>query len=126
VDAAARRQPTGAALSPSDDLEAVGARPSQRTLAHGAGRVLEHSGERYLVSYRGESDWARNPRGRLAKHGRVEEIDVAAVAVAERAALLEIYSARYGRMPTVAATLRALPDPADHPIFRITDATPAM
>jgi hypothetical protein len=48
------------------------------------------------------------------------------VAVAERAALLEIYSARYGRMPTVAATLRALPDPADHPIFRITDATPAM
>jgi hypothetical protein len=29
-------------------------------------------------------------------------------------------------MPTVAATLRALPDPADHPIFRITDSRPAM
>jgi deazaflavin-dependent oxidoreductase (nitroreductase family) len=92
--------------------------------------VLEHAGERYLVSYRGESDWARNlraaRRGRLAKQGRVEEIDVVEVAVAERAALLEIYSARYGRMPTVAATLRALPDPADHPIFRITDSRPAM
>jgi deazaflavin-dependent oxidoreductase (nitroreductase family) len=92
--------------------------------------VLEHAGERYLVSYRGESDWARNlraaRRGRLAKQGQFEEIDVLEVPVAERAALLEIYSARYGRMPTVAATLRALPDPADHPIFRITDSRPAM
>jgi deazaflavin-dependent oxidoreductase (nitroreductase family) len=91
--------------------------------------VLEHAGERYLVSYRGESDWARNlrasQRGRLAKQGRGEEIDVVEVAVAERAALLEMYRARYGRMPTVAATLRALPDPADHPIFRITDSRPA-
>jgi F420H(2)-dependent quinone reductase len=92
--------------------------------------VLEHAGERYLVSYRGESDWARNLRAslhaRLAKQGLVEEIDVVEVAVAERPALLELYSARYGRMPTVAATLRALPDPADHPIFRIMDARPAV
>jgi deazaflavin-dependent oxidoreductase (nitroreductase family) len=90
--------------------------------------VLEHEGERYLVSYRGESDWARNLgaslRARLTKRGRVEEIAVVEVPIAERAALLELYSARYGKMPTVVGVLRALPDPADHPIFRITDSSP--
>jgi deazaflavin-dependent oxidoreductase (nitroreductase family) len=89
--------------------------------------VLEHEGERYLVSYRGESDWARNLRAdlraRLTKQGQVQEIAVVEVPIAERAALLELYSARYGKMPTVAAVLRALPDPADHPIFRITDSS---
>jgi hypothetical protein len=46
------------------------------------------------------------------------------VPVAERGALLELYGARYRKMPTVAAVLRALPDPADHPIFRITASSP--
>jgi deazaflavin-dependent oxidoreductase (nitroreductase family) len=91
--------------------------------------VLEHENERYLVSYRGESDWARNLRAslhaRLTKQGRVEEIAVVEVPVAERAPLLEVYGARYGKMPTVAGALRALPDPADHPVFRITASKPA-
>jgi deazaflavin-dependent oxidoreductase (nitroreductase family) len=85
--------------------------------------VLDHEGERYLVSYRGESDWARNlrasGRGRLLRHGRIEEISVAEVPVGERPALLEEYSARFGKLPTVGKVLRELPDPADHPIFRI-------
>jgi deazaflavin-dependent oxidoreductase (nitroreductase family) len=85
--------------------------------------VLEHEGERYLVSYRGESDWARNlrasGRGRLSQQRRVEEIRVDEVPRSERAPLLEVYSARYGKLPTVGGVLRALPDPADHPIFRI-------
>lgn len=88
--------------------------------------VLEHAGERYLVSYRGESDWARNLRasraGRLSKQGRVEEIAVVEVPVPERAPLLDAYRARFGKLPTVAGVLDALPDPADHPIFRITPA----
>jgi deazaflavin-dependent oxidoreductase (nitroreductase family) len=91
--------------------------------------VLEHENERYLVSYRGESHWARNLRAslhaRLTKQGQVEEITVVEVPVAERAPLLEVYTARYGKMPTVGAVLRALPDPADHPVFRITEARPA-
>jgi deazaflavin-dependent oxidoreductase (nitroreductase family) len=91
--------------------------------------VLEHNGERYLVSYRGASDWARNleasPHARLSQRDRVEDIEVADVPVVERPALLEVYSDRYGKMPTVASTLRALPDPADHPTFRITAASPA-
>jgi hypothetical protein len=41
-----------------------------------------------------------------------------------RGALLELYRARYGKLPTVAAILCVLPDPADHPIFRITDSSP--
>jgi deazaflavin-dependent oxidoreductase (nitroreductase family) len=88
--------------------------------------ILEHGGERYLVSYRGESDWARNLRasghGRLSRQGHTESIEAVEVPIAERAPLLELYAARYGRMPTVTAVLRALPDAADHPIFRITTA----
>jgi deazaflavin-dependent oxidoreductase (nitroreductase family) len=86
--------------------------------------VLEHEGERYLVSYRGESDWALNlrasHRARLRHRGAVEEVTVEEVPADGRGALLEVYSARYGKLPTVAGVLRALPDPEDHPIFRIT------
>lgn len=91
--------------------------------------VLDHHGERYLVSIRGESDWALDlraaHRGRLASRGHVEEITVVEVPVADRRPVLEAYAARYHKMPTVAATLRALPDPADHPTFRITASAPA-
>jgi deazaflavin-dependent oxidoreductase (nitroreductase family) len=85
--------------------------------------VLDHQGERYLVSYRGASDWARNLEashtGRLAQRGQVEEITVEEVPAEERAPLLEAYTERFGRMPTVGAVRRKLPDPADHPTFRI-------
>jgi hypothetical protein len=91
--------------------------------------VLDHEGERYLVSYRGESDWVLDLRashsGRLIKRGEAEEISVVEVPVADRAPILEAYTARYGNMPTVGQTLRALPDPADHPTFRITGTSPA-
>jgi deazaflavin-dependent oxidoreductase (nitroreductase family) len=89
--------------------------------------VMTQDGERYLVSYRGESDWSRNLRkakhGRLASKEQVDEITVAEVPVGERARLLELYASRYAKMPTVGRVLRALPDPADHPIFRITAST---
>jgi deazaflavin-dependent oxidoreductase (nitroreductase family) len=90
--------------------------------------VLEYEGERYLVSYRGESEWVRNlraagGRARLRQKGHVEEITVTEVPVKERAPMLDVYAERYGRFPTVATVLRALPDPSDHPIFRIESAT---
>jgi deazaflavin-dependent oxidoreductase (nitroreductase family) len=88
--------------------------------------VLEHGGDRYLVSYRGESDWVRNiraaGRGVLKTRGSSEEISVSEVPVDDRPALLAVYRERYGRMPTVSSVLDALPEPADHPIFRITAA----
>ena len=90
--------------------------------------VLDHDGERYLVSYRGASDWARNLEAshtaRLAQHGRVEEIDVADVPASERRELLDVYRDRYGKMPTVGSVLDKLPEPADHPMFRITASRP--
>jgi hypothetical protein len=85
--------------------------------------VLEERGERYLISYRGASDWARNlevsHRARLIEHGHVEEIEVVEVPVADHAPLLAVYRERFGKMPTVGSVLDALPDPADHPTFRI-------
>jgi hypothetical protein len=90
--------------------------------------VLEHNGERYLVSVYGQSDWALDLRashsGRLTTHGHTEEITVGEVPIPDRASLLQAYTARHGKVPGVAATLRALPDPADHPIFRITATEP--
>ena len=90
--------------------------------------VLDEGGERYLVSYRGASDWARNlaaaRRGRLTTRDGVEEISVEEVPVAKRPQLLAAYERQFGKMPTVTAVLRALPDPADHPIFRITPTSP--
>jgi deazaflavin-dependent oxidoreductase (nitroreductase family) len=85
--------------------------------------VLDYEGGRYLVSYRGESEWVRNLRasgcGRLRHRDEVEEITISEVPVADRGPMLEVYAARYGKFPTVADVLRALPDPVDHPIFRI-------
>jgi deazaflavin-dependent oxidoreductase (nitroreductase family) len=86
--------------------------------------VLEHDGRRYLVSYRGESQWVRNirasGRGRLLNKGQTEDISVVEVPIAERPPLLELYAEQFGKFPTVGKVLRQLPDPADHPIFRIT------
>ena len=91
--------------------------------------VLEHNGDRYLVSYRGASDWARNleasHNARLSRRGRVEDMDVVEVPVTDRVELLDVYRERFGSMPTVGPVLRELPEPADHPIFRITRARPA-
>ncbi|MEV7890025.1 nitroreductase family deazaflavin-dependent oxidoreductase [Streptomyces sp. NPDC002817] len=85
--------------------------------------VLEHEGERYLVSCRGLSDWALNLRAapdcRLTVRGRAEEITTEEVSESERPALMAAYRKKYGGMPTVSDVLTALPDPADHPVFRI-------
>lgn len=85
--------------------------------------VLERDGERYLIAPRGQTDWSRNLRaagsGRLARKGRVEEFDAVEVPVAERPPLIEDYLSRFGKFPTVSETFRELPEPADHPTFRI-------
>jgi hypothetical protein len=91
--------------------------------------VLEHGGERYLVSYCGASDWALNlaarRTARLKTKAGVDEIEVEEVPVDARPPLLAAYQEAYGKMPTVAAVLRALPDPADHPVFRISGRRPS-
>ena len=85
--------------------------------------VLRHEGERYLITPYGAADWVKNLRaagaGRIKQHGRVEEFTVVEVPPHERPPLLEAYLAQFGTRPTVAATFDRLPDPADHPTFRI-------
>ena len=86
--------------------------------------VLDHDGQRYLLAAYGNTEWSRNlcaaGAGRLTRRGRVEEFHAAEVPVEQRPPLIEAYRRQFGKLPTVARTLRALPDPADHPTFRIT------
>lgn len=86
---------------------------------------FEWHGARYLVSPRGETHWARNLRAageaelrtrRGFEHLRVVEIDGA-----ERDAVVQTYA------NTITCNCRRsmalLPNPADHPVFRI-ESTP--
>jgi len=89
--------------------------------------VMEHEGERYLIAPFGNTEWVRNLRaaqhGRLTVNGRVVEFDPVEIPAAERAPLIEVYRRRYGKAPNVASSFRRLPDPADHPTFRISVTT---
>jgi deazaflavin-dependent oxidoreductase (nitroreductase family) len=86
--------------------------------------VLEHEGERYLLAPFGDTDWSRNLRaaggGRLQRRGRVEELTAIEVPPERRGPLIEAYKRRYRRAPGVMAGFEQLPDPADHPTFRLT------
>ncbi len=83
--------------------------------------VLEHDGDRYLVSTRGNAAWVHNLRaaggGRLERKGATEVIAVAEVAVDERDPILEEYQKKAGRV--VKSYFSALPAAADHPVFQI-------
>jgi deazaflavin-dependent oxidoreductase (nitroreductase family) len=83
--------------------------------------VLELDGERYLVAPRGETDWVRNLRaaggGQLQYDRRTEPFTAVEVPDEEKPRVITAYLARWGRQ--VRSQFEALPDPADHPIFRI-------
>jgi deazaflavin-dependent oxidoreductase (nitroreductase family) len=85
--------------------------------------VLEHEGQRYLLSAYGDTEWSRNLRaagaGRLRRRRQVEIVKVAEVPVAGRAPVMEEYLRQFGSFPTVKRSFAALPDPADHPTFRL-------
>ncbi|MBY8879182.1 nitroreductase/quinone reductase family protein [Actinacidiphila acidipaludis] len=86
--------------------------------------VLGHNGQEYLMAAYGHTEWSRNLRasgtGRLTRRGAVEEFTAEEVPADELPALVEEYLRRFGAMPNVTRTFQALPDPADHPAFRIT------
>jgi deazaflavin-dependent oxidoreductase (nitroreductase family) len=87
--------------------------------------VLEHGGERYLIAPRGRTHWVRNLRaageGELRQRGRSRRFRAEEVPVAERPPLIAAYRERFDRFPSVAATFERLPDPADHPTFRLAE-----
>ena len=82
---------------------------------------LEHEGARYVVSTRGESDWVRNLRaaggGELRRKGEAQKVRVVELPVEERPPVIAAYRAKVGQ--EVDQYFKKLPDPADHPVFRL-------
>ena len=88
---------------------------------------VEVDGASYIVSPRGETDWARNLRaageGWLElRRGGPRPFHAAEVPVAERAPVIEAYRAKAGR--AVKSFFEKMPDAADHPVFRIEERPP--
>jgi deazaflavin-dependent oxidoreductase (nitroreductase family) len=86
--------------------------------------VLELDGDRYLVAPRGDTHWARNLRasgtGELRRRGRRERFRAVEVPPEQRRPLIDAYLSRWGR--EVKAIFEQLPDPQDHPVFRLLPA----
>jgi hypothetical protein len=87
--------------------------------------VLELDGDRYLVAVRGETEWVRNlgaaGGGELRRRGKAEAFRAEQVREPDaRARIIGAYLDRWGRQ--VKAPFEKLPDPADHPVFRIEPA----
>jgi hypothetical protein len=86
---------------------------------------FEWNGTRYLVSPRGETHWARNLRAAgeadLRTRRGLEHLRVVELQGAERDAVVTTYA------NTITCNCRKsmelLPNPADHPVFRIEPAT---
>ncbi|MBS1877998.1 MAG: nitroreductase family deazaflavin-dependent oxidoreductase [Actinobacteria bacterium] len=91
--------------------------------------VLDLDGDRYLLAPRGSTHWVRNLRaagaGELRRGGSAHSFRAVEVPVEERAPLIAAYRRRFDRFPSVAATFEQLPDPADHPTFRLQESEPA-
>jgi len=86
---------------------------------------LEHFGVRYLVSVRGEADWVQNLRaaggeGELRGKSGVERFRATEVPVEERPPIIDAYRRMAGR--GVAGYWKKLPEPVDHPVFRLDPA----
>lgn len=85
------------------------------------GGPFEFEGDRYLVSGRGETAWARNlraaGRGELRMHGRVEPFRAVEVIGSQRDRVIAAYRKAVGR--SVSSFLARIPDPVNQPVFRI-------
>ena len=83
---------------------------------------VEHDGARYLVSTRGEANWVRNlraagGRGKLQDKASSEAFVATEIPAEQRPAIIAAYRPTAGK--SVDKYFNALPDPADHPVFRI-------
>ena len=80
---------------------------------------------RYLVALLGDTNWARNlrasPTAVLVERRVGREIRAVEVFGEERAGAVAEYLATSTYGPTIRLLTRRLPDPADHPVFRIDD-----
>jgi deazaflavin-dependent oxidoreductase (nitroreductase family) len=85
--------------------------------------VLELNGSRYLVSPRGETGWSRNLRASghasLKLRGRQTRYTATEVPPTERGPIIAAYLRQWAQ---TRAQFEQLPDPADHPTFRLDEA----
>ena len=85
---------------------------------------FEHDGAQYIVSTRGESEWVRNLRAagtvELRRKGETQTRRATEVPVDQRGPIIAAYRERAGR--SVTTYWKKLPDPADHPTFRLDPA----
>lgn len=85
---------------------------------------LEHDGQLFIVSTRGESDWVKNVRAagtvRMGQKGRFETYAATEVPADARADILAAYRKKAGR--EVNAAWKKLPEDPDHPTFELTPA----
>jgi deazaflavin-dependent oxidoreductase (nitroreductase family) len=84
---------------------------------------IEHGGSRYLVAPRGQTQWVRNLRaagaGELRRRRRKEAFKAVEVDGAERESVVAAYRQKVSGL--VRAQFEQLPDPADHPTFRLEE-----
>ena len=82
---------------------------------------IEYEGSRYLVAPRGETQWARNLRaagtGELRRGRRKEAFRAVEVDGAEQGRVVAAYRRKVSGL--VKAQFEQLPDPTDHPTFRV-------
>jgi deazaflavin-dependent oxidoreductase (nitroreductase family) len=99
----------------------VRGRRSGRPVSTPLGRPLEFEGGRYLVSGRGETHWVRNlrtaGRGEFRFHGRTEPFRAVEIRGAEHDRIVDAYRRAHGH--AVDGLFARIPDPADHPVFRL-------
>ena len=79
---------------------------------------------RFLVSTRGDSQWVKNLRANpavsLTTRAGTERFAATELPVGQRPPVLQAYRIKAGK--TVGRYFAKLPDPADHPVFRLTPA----
>ena len=78
---------------------------------------VELDGARYVVSTRGEADWVRNVRASGRGELGSETFRATELPLDQRPPVIAAYRAKAGR--SVAGYWGKLPDPADHPVFRL-------
>src|SRR3954449_3008527 len=85
---------------------------------------VDYQGARYIVSTRGESDWVRNLReaggGEIESKAGLEAFRAAEIPLEQRDPIIAAYREKAGK--TVETYWKQLPDPKDHPVFRVEPA----
>jgi len=85
--------------------------------------VVELEGQRYLTSPRGETTWTRNLRATgeawIKVKGQQTRYRASELPLEERAPIISAYVTKWGQ---TRSDFERLPDPIDHPTFRLEPA----